>query len=292
MRPLPLEIKSAIIDELVDYRVEPSDRADPFSGITLVWPELLFRIRQHRFGAMHLRRPAELRSLLNVLDSDPSIAGVVRSVVFLQYNSTDIRYSDPNLSRLFPQLRNLRTVSLRNITPGPSAVKNILLLPPTVKDVCLGLDWGSWEPFTIYDVLQLLRTFPSMRKLKLTMYKLCDGGDELREGAAVYRCDTLRDLTFHSGFLLSTVFLRMVRDNFAFPRVSAVGVAQFTIRTQYIEPLQQLLHCWRSTLRELRLHHAVWEDEYSGAWVVSLSSLSSSISFRCYQHVHRHPADS
>ncbi|KIY64481.1 hypothetical protein CYLTODRAFT_493107 [Cylindrobasidium torrendii FP15055 ss-10] len=75
MAMLPVEIKSVVIDCMAD------SFWDPFVGIALVWPDVLFRIREHRFHTAVLLTAFRARRILDLLQTSPSIASMVRTVV-------------------------------------------------------------------------------------------------------------------------------------------------------------------------------------------------------------------
>lgn len=255
MRQLPLEIKAAIIDELPNdgYRAR-----DPFCGIALVWPDMLFRIRERRFHHIKIYSGQRLRSSLSLVESVPPIARAVSSITVTQdrhwahHDRHDSLYEDlASLRKLFAMLANVSIISVTFPGRNVEIVEAFHCLPLssiTDVDFVFPMDGLSW---TAQDILRMLRLFPSMERLGLETSGLDEGADvQLRpQENGPFRCDTLQSLSLTN----DREFFHRLVDCMEFPSISSLCFFSCEFTSTIRNTLDRVSHLWDSTLKELRL---------------------------------------
>ncbi|KIY68401.1 hypothetical protein CYLTODRAFT_421622 [Cylindrobasidium torrendii FP15055 ss-10] len=251
MRELPPEIKLVIIDALQSGSHE---FADPFSGIALVWPEVIYRIRKHRFSTIQLRTIRNLRFLIDILEPMPSICAVVRAVRVT--SATDL-YKGQDLPRLFKLLKGLTAVDFDCLRPlsQPRTVFTLNYLPSTITNVELHMykETIGTRTNALMKVFEILSVFPRMECLRIK----CEFGDGLAEDVienlVAKPFTSLRTVTLSYCRLVTSVSMQKLIERGMFPILESLTIEEPLRSHSSLSTFNRLLRCWSSTLRELRM---------------------------------------
>ncbi|KIY68402.1 hypothetical protein CYLTODRAFT_421624 [Cylindrobasidium torrendii FP15055 ss-10] len=252
MPDIPLEIKLAIIDHLAGRFL------DPFSGIALVWPEVIFRIREHRFSTIRLRTPENLRWLLGILEPMPPICALVRAVEVTTTFAALQLYEGPDLPRLFKLLTKLTNVTLYSVQPfsQPGTVATFHCLPNTITNVDLHIfpDYAHSPTEAVTKTFELLSAFPCMDYLRLhcTLEDDIAMGEDTITKIVAKPFPSLRTLRLEC-FLLESVSMRILIERGLFPNLESLTIVDTDWNRRSVRVFDGILRCWSDTLRELRM---------------------------------------
>ncbi|KIY68404.1 hypothetical protein CYLTODRAFT_489781 [Cylindrobasidium torrendii FP15055 ss-10] len=253
MLDIPLEIKLAIIDNLA------SAVRDPLSGVALVWPEVIFRIRERRFSAVSLSTTRKLHLLSEILEGSPSLCPIVHTVVIPAGAFTRSVYDSPDLPRLFKLLKKLTNVVFYSVDPltQPHTVDAFQCLPNTITYVDLHIYQKTVHPppEPLSKTLELLRAFPCVETLKLECNP--DVGPSLGSDAInsviAKPFTSLRTLFLFNRQFLKSASMPALMERGLFPNLESLTIKDERWDHRSVGVLDGLLRCWSNTLRELRV---------------------------------------
>lgn len=275
MRQLPLEIKAAIIDEL-PYDGRYRSRDDPFCSIALVWPDVLFRIRERRFHHIDIDIRQKIRFFLTLVESAPLIARAVSSITVgederyaqLRDDPDSVVYGDlVGLRMLFAVLVNVSIVKVILPRRTVHIEETLQCLPlSSITDINLVFPCNS-RMWTVQDALHILPLFLNMERLGFDTSALREGEEVHVNG--LFRCDTLRSLSLTDH---GELFHRLV-DCMEFPFVLSLSLFTCELNSIILNTLDRAsAHLWDTTLKELSLR-----DIYSGDDTGMYTTLQRSI---------------
>lgn len=236
MSSLPLEVKAAIIDLLASPK--------EYSAISLVWPDVIFRIREHRFKDVRLKKSADVRLLLEIIQAAPSVGPMVRKL-----SVEPPLYTFPGLPHLLATFQRIASVTLWNLAPSNRSF--IHSLAPTATDVRLSFSQSTTTDDT-FDILTV--AFPAMESLMLR------GRFNTRAGATHQgtlnqaQFAALRTLDLPQEILKMPSLLEHITARDMFSNVSCLIIEDVEVEsTQHVRHLDQLLRKWDTTLKDLQL---------------------------------------
>ncbi|KIY63729.1 hypothetical protein CYLTODRAFT_470656 [Cylindrobasidium torrendii FP15055 ss-10] len=248
MASLPPEVKATIIDLLKDTESTDSSCRE-YGALSLLWSDVLFRIREHRFRIVNLKNLAKVRLLLEIIQGVPS-----GTLVWKVKVGPDLRvftaaratlYTSPNLPLLFAALSRVTSISLADL--GPSNIHLVHSLPPTVTDVYLYI-----SNITIDDILENLVAFPALESLEIRGYWGSEGRAALQRNLAHFTA--LRRLDIDADILVMPALLERVMSPELFPNVECLIIRYAAISSQrQVWHLDQLLRKWDATLKDIHL---------------------------------------
>ncbi|KIY63401.1 hypothetical protein CYLTODRAFT_426144 [Cylindrobasidium torrendii FP15055 ss-10] len=243
MASLPPEVKSKIIDLLEDTEATGVPCRE-YGALSLLWPDVLFRIREHRFRTVNLENRARVRLLLEIIEGAPSVGTMVRKVKVKPGMFTAERamlYTPSNLPLLFAALSRVTSISLLNL--GPSSIHLIHSLPPTVTDVCLYV-----SDVSIDNILESLIALPGLESLAIRGYWGTNRCTSLQRNLVQFTA--LRRLEIDADILI----MERVMSPELFPNVECFIIKHAAISSQSrVWHLDQLLRKWDATLKEIHL---------------------------------------
>ncbi|KIY72602.1 hypothetical protein CYLTODRAFT_486248 [Cylindrobasidium torrendii FP15055 ss-10] len=242
MRQIPLEIKAAVIDELV-----PSEESlsDPFSNVALAWPDVLFRIRERRFHSVVIDTRKRLVSFLKLVNSTPPIALAVSKIIICDpLTNQDIDV----LKQLCALLVNVSALSCGFPMEKTNVAEALRVLPSTVTDIVLSYA-GIWTAQEVLDVLSLFRR---METLEIDTHGSCPGKYHGR-----FCCPALRYLALSDGGDL----LHHFSANLEFPCISSLCLLFCRIAPPILAILNRASKVWERSLKEINLRD-VWSDNF------------------------------
>ncbi|KIY63400.1 hypothetical protein CYLTODRAFT_426143 [Cylindrobasidium torrendii FP15055 ss-10] len=257
MASLPPEVKATIIDLLKD--TESTDAScREYGALSLLWPDVLFRIREHRFRTVNLENQARVRLLLEIIECAPSVGTLVRKVKVDPDFLTAARatlYTSHSLPLLFDALSRVVSITLLDLVS--SNIHLIHYLPPTVTDVYLDI-----SDITIDDVLtNLLTAFPAMESLTLrgNWSSRSRRKEKGKKGVVAHQGNltqfaALRRLDMDPDILTIPALLERVMSQELFPKVECLIIEDAQVTSQkHVWHLDQLLRKWDATLKDLQL---------------------------------------
>ena len=169
MLPVPLELKALVVHELAH------DQKD-LSTVSLVWPETISYIREHRFKNLYIHGPDELSRFLRLMGGAPAISSAIRYISIItprtqadsplrvreQYrNMMTLIMAVPNLEELSLDGNNLSKFDLVLSSSPSSSIK--------LKKLTLRQSHTSLKSF-----LDILRSFPHLTNLSLLCVDIMD----------------------------------------------------------------------------------------------------------------------
>ncbi|KIY64459.1 hypothetical protein CYLTODRAFT_457168 [Cylindrobasidium torrendii FP15055 ss-10] len=253
MAMLPVEIKSVIIDCMANFT------GDPFVGIALVWPDVLFRIREHRFHTVVLLTAFRARRLLDLLQTSPSIASVVRTLAVENFHVVDT--PDVNLPRSLAMMNNITSVKFFNIPcHNGRAMKSFDALPSSVVNVHLHFlcinEMHQEVPLRIDHLFDTLQSFPNVQKLGFNFTR----SSTTNFVQSRVQLPHIRVLSLGGDVLSESSFISSFLARAALPSLSSLYIEEL----HQITPLIPMLHCWGATLKELHVpNHDLLRDTLS-----------------------------
>ncbi|KIY68403.1 hypothetical protein CYLTODRAFT_421625 [Cylindrobasidium torrendii FP15055 ss-10] len=268
MLDIPLEIKLAIIDDLAE-----TDILDPFSGIALVWPEVMFRIRELRFSNIHLDTTRKVRLLAEALEGLLSLCPIIHTANItssLFSRHPDSVYDSPDLSRLFRLFKELNTIMIRGIKPlsQPQTVAAFHCLPSTITKVDLHMSSEYHDSATDAwcKAFELLSAFPFVECLGLeyTCHSSITMGEDAITQIVAKPFPFLRTLSLGSSLLKP---MEKLIERGLSPNLESLTIEDMIWDHGLVKAFNGLLHCWSDTLQELRI-------PYPGAVANSAGSLT------------------
>ncbi|KIY62049.1 hypothetical protein CYLTODRAFT_494904 [Cylindrobasidium torrendii FP15055 ss-10] len=242
MSSLPIEIKAAVIDCL-------SGNGGSLSAIALVWPEVLFRIREHRFKSFELRSAKRVAGLLDILESNPAISPLIHSVWI---NKPRI-YAEPKLPRLFELLTNVSIArcDMIHYSSGTQAILRAFSGPyNSVKDASLHFRRRSGMTRLSLDIdglLVFLRMIPNVERLQLGFNPDLRSGVSTGGRPQVLELASLQILHLPPEVLAAPVFLDQFLEFVALPNISSLYIEELFDTVS----LNKVLRLWGNTLKEL-----------------------------------------
>ncbi|KIY62050.1 hypothetical protein CYLTODRAFT_494905 [Cylindrobasidium torrendii FP15055 ss-10] len=246
MSSLPIEIKAAIIDCIADQK-------HSLSAIALVWPDVLFRIRERRFNSFKLRSTKRIAGLLDILQSNPAISPLIQSI---RITNSSI-YAEPKLPRLFELLSNVSIARCLDIhySSGTQATLHAFSGPyNSVKDAVLHFRRRSGMTRLSVDIdglSYILQRLPNVEQLMLDFYP--DPHRVAAGGRIQTQLVALRSLSLPPQVLAAPTFLDQFLETIVLPNIRALIIGDLA----HPASLNRALRFWGNSLKELHLqkHH-------------------------------------
>ncbi|KIY68394.1 hypothetical protein CYLTODRAFT_453551 [Cylindrobasidium torrendii FP15055 ss-10] len=265
MPNLPVELKLQILDELDQTR---DGKTDPFCGIALVWPDVLFEIRRYRFHTIRLRRIGQARTMIALIQSAPSIAEIVRT---LRLPSSNIRiHQDPVIKQLFSMLPLVSSIHLHSIFLRVVGLSNntdaLLALPPTVTNVNVEMHCRELlATAALSRIFAILNAFQGMQRLELR-YSNKVGRDRrsLREYSqtnTIRSFKALREINISAPELMGDpLFVDYLAEKVVFEDLASLVVVNTWFDREVCEALNKLMRRWKRSLRDVHLAYDSTQD--------------------------------
>ncbi|KIY68392.1 hypothetical protein CYLTODRAFT_443351 [Cylindrobasidium torrendii FP15055 ss-10] len=254
MQDLPVELKLQIIEELRQIR---DANSDPFCGVALVWPDVIVEIRRYRFHTICLRHIDRVHTMIDLIQSVPSISELVRAIWILRPSHRKI-YEMPEVKQLFSMLPLVSSVRLHNIPIALLHNSDVLTaLPPTVTNVDVHT-MCSRIPATYAAsasrMFAILDTFQSMQRLELRFARNLDNPIyDYYPTNTVRSSSALREINILGDYLGERELVNHLLKKVVFENLTSLVVMKIWFSRNVLDAMNRLMSRWNESLREVRL---------------------------------------